>query len=67
MLPWERTISLINPALSKRSRWSSGIVRCIGRLPTSFNEANSSAVSRGLFLDTESEVYFKRGIGFALC
>src|SRR5262245_4535521 len=34
------------PASIRRSRCSSGMVRCIGLLPTSFKDANSSLVSR---------------------
>jgi hypothetical protein len=36
------------PAAIRRSRCSSGIVRCIGLVPTSFKEANSSLVSSTL-------------------
>jgi len=34
-------------------------------LLTSFKEANSSAVKRKLFPDTERDVYFKRAMGIA--
>ena len=44
-LPELRTTSRMYPAAIRRSRWSSGMVRCIDLLPTSFKEANSSLVS----------------------
>src|SRR5262249_13264633 len=40
-----RTTSRMYPAASSRSRCSSGMVRCIGLLPTSFKDANTSLVS----------------------
>ena len=45
----EFKISRTYPALIKRSRGSSGIVRSTARLPTSFKKANSSGVSRALW------------------
>ena len=46
-LPAWRTTSRMYPASTRRSRCSSGMVRCIGRVPTSFKDANSSLVSGG--------------------
>ena len=42
------TMARTYPTATRRSRCASGMVRCIGRVPTSFKEANSSAVSRTL-------------------
>src|SRR5262245_16210253 len=44
--PEPRTTSRIYPASIRRSRCSSEMVRCIGLLPTSVKDANSSLVSR---------------------
>jgi hypothetical protein len=51
--PEWRTTSRTYPAAIRRSRCSSGIVRCIGRVPTSFKDANSSLVSGTLLRNAD--------------
>jgi len=56
----EGTTSRIYPSSIRRSRWLSGIVRWFGRFLTSFKEANSSSVRRGLFRN-EGDKWFLIG------
>ena len=49
------TTSRTYPAAIRRSRCSSGIVLCIGLVPTSFKEANSSLVSGTLRGDKDRD------------